>query len=95
MELRNFSPRFIAVGIAPRYGSRDEYVGTIASVLVTAETRGWLDHKLKAYEAWLEFGEFDIDIIDTEPEKVAANWGPKPKYGFSAPGPLVVDDLPF
>ena len=95
-----YAPRFIAIGHAAQYGARDEVTGYRLSVLATAETQGWLDHLLKPFEPWEQDYDFYIRVIDTQPEKVLDNWGPKiPVWGFvSTSGSLEVletEDLPF
>jgi hypothetical protein len=94
MQIRHVSPRFIAIGWAPRYGSRDEIVGSIGSQLAVAETEGWLDHLL---QPWFDYDDLRIEVIDRNPEKVLANWGPKlPTAGFiNAEGALEIEELPF
>jgi len=97
MIIRKYSPRFIAIGHAAQYGSRDEITGYRKEVLATAETEGWLNHLLKPYEAWEENSEFYIRVVETEPEKAPENWGPKlPRWGFiTETGALEVEELPF
>jgi hypothetical protein len=90
------SPRFIVTAAGARYGARDEFVGyRPARTIFTAETRGWLDRQLAQLpDYWFEDGI--VDVIDTQPERDLANWGPAlPPYGLRAPGAQDDNDLPF
>ncbi len=90
------APRFVAIAAGPRFGSRDEFVGYGPSfTLATAETKGWMDRQLDAMPEYL-FTEGSVDVIDTQPERDLANWGPAlPWFGLRSADETDSEDLPF
>lgn len=80
-------PRFLIVGVHPRFGGRDEIIGTTSFVEASAFTKGWAAHL--AAKIWDEGGyaggEADLRVVDLRPEP------------YVAPVSEVVgdDDLPF
>lgn len=83
------SPRFLIIGSAPRYGSRDEIIGSRSYLEAVAETRRWADVVAMKVCARYGFndgsGDYQVEIVDTRPEPYK-------------PAPYVCDlsdDLPF
>jgi hypothetical protein len=74
-------PRYEVWGSAPRFGSRDEIVGSITRLVGVAFTRAWAEHL--ANREGEDYSEVAIDIYDREAEPPKA-WAYYP-----------AEDLPF
>lgn len=73
------SPRFLIVGSAARYGSRDEIIGSVSHVEGTAETIGMANRvaaaveKRHSYDDGTPYEDFSLRIVDTAPRSA---WSP-------------------
>lgn len=65
-------PRFVAYAHAPRYGSRDEIVGSHSSLIAVAETEKWLDILIDR-KIDPEWAEIDVTVEDNAPR---SEWSP-------------------
>lgn len=67
------SPRFVAIGAAPRYGTRDEIIGSFSNVIAMAETMGWLNVLIDRAVPD-EWTEVQVHVVDTVPR---SEWSPE------------------
>jgi len=93
------SPRFLVVGYSPRYGSRDEIIGSRSAVEATAETWAWALRQLERFAAYLyDMGvtEVSIEIVDTRTGRPCMENPDAPRAISPAYDPMFhSDDLPF